>query len=137
MMSQQSAPSFWQENHCACADELPMVHLHICQHPHQLTIYTKSTNCCCFISEPIFVPVTYIYIYTFCMLCICLNVYHFVHNIILIILAYFYTFRLFFFQITENYIIYFTSAIYMFKITIRELFLTNIHFGFYFQYYYG
>ena len=47
-------------------------------------------------------------------------------------------FRLFFFQITENYIICFTftSAIYMFKITIIELFLANIHFGFYFQYYY-
>ena len=71
------------------------------------------------------------------MLCICLNVYHFVHNIILIILAHFYYFRLFFFQITENYIICFTSAIYMFKITIVELFLANIHFGFYFQGYYG
>ena len=38
-----------------------MVHLHFCQHQHQLTILTgltKSLECCRFISEPIFMPVT-------------------------------------------------------------------------------
>ena len=56
----------------------------------------------------------------------------------LIILAHFYILSYFFFQITENYLLFcFISAIYMFKITIIELFLTNIHFGFYFQCYYG
>ena len=78
------------------------------------------------------------YIYAFGMLHIYLIVYHFVHNIILIIMAHFYIFRLFFFQITENYLlICFISAIYMFKITIVDLFLANIHFEFYFQCYYG
>ena len=37
-----------------------MVHLHFRWCPHQLTIYTESTKGHHFISEPIFVPVTYI-----------------------------------------------------------------------------
>ena len=71
----------------------------------------------------------------FCMLCICLNVYHFVHIIILIILAHFWYFRLFFSKLQKIIftVICFTSAIYMFKITIIELFLANIHFGFIFS----
>ena len=31
--------------------------LHICQHPCQLTVYTKSTKCHPFVSESVFVPV--------------------------------------------------------------------------------
>ena len=38
-------------------------HRHTCQHQCQLTILTKSTKCHHFISEPIFMPVTYIYQY--------------------------------------------------------------------------
>ena len=64
------------------------------------------------------------------MLCIYLIVYRFVHNVILNILAHFYIFRLFFFQITENYLlICFISAIYMFKITIVELFILGFFFS--------
>ena len=37
-------------------------HLHTCWHQHQLTVLTDSTKCRHFVSEPIFVPVTYIYI---------------------------------------------------------------------------
>ena len=38
-----------------------MVHLCFHQHPHQLTVLTESSECHRFVSEPVFVPVTYIY----------------------------------------------------------------------------
>ena len=47
---------------CMCRQSA-VVCLHFCQHPHQLTVLTKSSECRHFVSEPIFVPVTYIYIY--------------------------------------------------------------------------
>ena len=76
------------------------------------------------------------YIYISCMLYKCLHVYHFIHIVILLYWHISNILGFSLFQITENYIICFTSAIYMFKITIIELCLANIHFGFYFQYYY-
>ena len=47
-----------------------MVRLCFCQHPRQLTILTESLECHCFVSEPIFVSVTYIYIYI-CSVVVC------------------------------------------------------------------
>ena len=40
-------------------------HLQTRWHPHQLTISTKSMKCHRFVSEPIFMPVTYIYIFKY------------------------------------------------------------------------
>ena len=57
------------------------------------------------------------YIYAFCMLCICLIVYHFVHNIILIILAHFYIFRLFLFP---NYRKLFALLLYFCNLYVQN-----------------
>ena len=32
----------------------------LCRHPHQLTVLTESSECHHFVSEPVFMPVTYI-----------------------------------------------------------------------------
>ena len=40
-----------------------MIHLHTCQHPHQITVYYRSLESRRLFSEPIFMPVTLIYIY--------------------------------------------------------------------------